>query len=340
MSDESGEGVSSQPGVTSRDVARLAGVSQATVSRILTGSANVTPQLRARVVAALEQTGYRPNAMAQAMRTGRTGTIGVVVAKITNPFYPELLETIGAELAAADHRMIVWETEFAGEASAVQAIQQRLVDGVVFTTAMPGSAAVAEASRRDAPMVLVNRTLPGVRADQVSSDNEAGAALAGHHVLSGGRTRVGFVAGTPRASTAEERLRGLRQTVEASDAADGLLVVPGDFSHDAGRRGLEVMMASRRPPTAIVAINDVTALGILDQGRALGLRVPEDMWVVGFDDIAMASWHTFDLTTVRQPSAAMARTAVRRLLARVGGERDEHVHQRFDCELIRRGTTR
>lgn len=138
----------------------LAGVSQATVSRVLNDSANVTPRLRGRVLRALDQTGYRPNALAQAMKTGRTGTIGVVIAGIANPFYPELLGTIGRQLAAAGHRMILWETECAGEQSAIEAIQQGLVDGVMFTTVMPGAAAVAEASRRGAPMVLSTGRCP------------------------------------------------------------------------------------------------------------------------------------------------------------------------------------
>lgn len=221
--------------VTSRDVASLAGVSQATVSRVLNDSANVTPRLRGRVLRALDQTGYRPNALAQAMKTGRTGTIGVVIAGIANPFYPELLGTIGRQLAAAGHRMILWETECAGEQSAIEAIQQGLVDGVMFTTVMPGAAAVAEASRRGAPMVLFDRTLPGIRCDRVSSDNIDGAALAGRHEVNGGHRRVGFIAGTPDAST-------------AAGVIDELLVAPGDFSHAAGRDGLATMLAAADPP--------------------------------------------------------------------------------------------
>lgn len=324
--------------VTSRDVARLAGVSQATVSRVLNDTVNVSRPLRARVLRALDQTGYRPNAAAKAMKTGRTGTIGVVIARITNPFYPELLDTIGRELAAADHRMILWETEFAGEESAIDAIRRRLVDGVLFTTAMPGQPAVAEALRRDAPTVLVNRTLAGSPCDQVSSDNEGGAALIGRHLVTAGHRQIGFIGGTPGASTAEERDRGLRRALTERGQDAQIQVVEGDFSHRAGSIGLAQLLDGDRPPTAVVGVNDVTAIGVLDEAVTRGLAVGNDLAVAGFDDIAMASWASFDLTTVRQPSAEMAQFAVQRLLSRVGGEQGEFVHKRFHCELVKRST--
>lgn len=325
--------------ITSRDVARLAGVSQATVSRVINDSTNVTPALRERVHWALEQTGYRPNAMAQAMKTGRTGTIGVVIARITNPFYPELLNAIGRRLAASDHRMILWETEFAGEDSAIEAIRQGLVDGVLFTTAMPGQPAVTEAIRREAPMVLVNRTIADLPCDQLSSDNVDGSAQATRYLLEAGHERLGFIAGTPRASTAEERMEGVRRVMAAHGEPEDLRIVPGDFSHRAGRNGLERLLDSDHPPTAILSVNDVTAIGVLDAARARGLDVPGQMAVIGFDDIEMASWSSFDLTTVRQPTAEMADTAVQLLLTRVGGERGEAEHRRFPCELVARSTT-
>jgi LacI family transcriptional regulator len=324
-------------GVTSRDLARLAGVSQATVSRVLNNSVNVSAPLRKRVMSALEQTGYRPNALAQAMKTGRTGTIGVVISRITNPFYPELLDTIGRQLAAADHRMVLWETTSpGGEASAVDAIHQSIIDGVIFTTALPGSRAVGEALRRDAPMVLVNRTLPEAQCDQVSSDNRGGAAKVSAFFSRAGHEHVGLIGGPTGASTADERREGFREGLGRSSQ---LSEAKGDFSHDLARNAALELLGAPSPPTAIFGVNDLTAFGVLDAAKRLGIQVPSDLWVVGFDDISMASWESFDLTTVRQPSSEMARWAVTRVLARAGGLADEPEHHRLPCELVVRGST-
>lgn len=326
--------------VTSRDLARLAGVSQATVSRVLNGTTRVSPDLRDRVIWALEQTGYRPNALAQAMKTGRTGTVGVVIARITNPFYPELLEVIGHELAAADHRMILWETSAAGEESAVEAIQQGLVDGVLFTTALPGSHAVEAALRRRAPMVLVNRTLPDADCDQISSDNLAGGALVGRYLRAGGHDRVGFVGGPATASTARERREGFRRSLAVTRGGlDGLVEVEGDFSHDTGWSRAHEMLTSERPPTAVFGANDTTAFGVLDAAASLGLFVPDDLWVVGYDDVAMAAWERIDLTTIRQPNDEIARHAVQWLLERIAGDAQSARRHRFPCSLSIRGST-
>lgn len=326
--------------VTSRDLARLAGVSQATVSRVLNGTAQVSPDLRERVMWALEETGYRPNALAQAMKTGRTGTVGVVIARVTNPFYPELLEVMGRELASVDHRMILWETTSAGEDSAVEAIQQGLVDGVVFTTALPGSRAVDAALRRRAPMVLVNRTLEDADCDQVSSDNAAGGGLVGQYLRDHGHRHIGFIGGPSFASTARDRRDGLRRALAGSAAGlDGLVEAEGDFSHDTGHALATRMLATSGRPTAMVGANDTTAFGILNAAAALGIAVPDDLWVVGYDDVAMAAWERIDLTTVRQPSDEIARLGVRWLLERIGGAAEPSRRHRFPCHLQVRGST-
>lgn len=318
-------------------MARIAGVSQATVSRVLTGSANVAPERRERVLAALEATGYQPNAWAAAMKTGRTGTVGVVISDVRNPFYPELLSTLGERLAAHGHRMILWESSAAGEESAIAAIDQGLVDGVLLTTSLPGAAAFSAATDRGAPVVLVNRTLPDAGCDQVSSDNEGGAARVGSYFLAAGRTRAGLVRGTPRASTAMEREAGFRRVIDGSGIP--LVTHDGDFSHGAGHRAGLALLDRDAPPTAIFCVNDLMAFGVLDAAIALGVRVPEELWVVGFDDIPMAAWETFDLTTVRQPIDDMATHAVEALLARIAGADGEATHQRFGGDLIIRRTT-
>jgi LacI family transcriptional regulator len=324
-------------GVTSHDVARLAGVSQATVSRVLTGNAAVAPERRERVLWALEQTGYRRNALAAAMKTGRTGTIAVVISDIRNPFYPELLATLGVELAAAGHRMILWETGSSGEEHAAAAIREGLVDGLLFTTAMPGSPALQEATTCGLPAVLVNRTIPTAPCDQVSSDNLQAAASAARYLLAAGHDRLALLKGTAGASTSEERTRGFRSVIDPSDAR--CLELDGDFSHDTARRLALELLRGPQPPTAIFCVNDLSAFGVLDAARACGVAVPRDLWVVGFDDIPMAGWEAFDLTSIRQPIDEMARTAADLLLDRLAGETAPPRHRVLTCDVVVRGST-
>lgn len=176
--------------VTSRDVAQLAGVSQATVSRALSSSSKITPETKARVQAEMEALGYVPHAGAQAMKTRRTNTIGVVVADITNPFYPEVLDelTKTKELEAAGYRVVIWNAGGGSHHGALSAIRERAVDGVIFTTATEESPELHAALEWDSPIVLINRVVDGLECDQVTSDNlSGGAAVAG--VIAGACSR-------------------------------------------------------------------------------------------------------------------------------------------------------
>jgi len=325
--------------VTSRDVAAAAGVSQATVSRVLAGGARVTDATATRVRAAMSAVGYTPNLAARTMKTGRSGTIGVVVADITNPFYPEMLDALGVALAAAGQRMILWTESGPGESSAAEAIRGRLVDGVVFTTATRRSSTVRAALDRDLPVVLVNRGLPRVRCDQVTSDNVGGGAAVAEFLVAHGHRRIGLITGPPHPSTAVDRERGFRRALQAAGVG-APLVRAGDFSHATAWRAARELLTEAHPPTAIFGVNDLTAFGALDAARSLRRRVPTDVSIVGYDDVAMAAWESFDLTTVRQPTGEMAALAVDLLLGRIADPARSPVRRRFRTDLIVRGSTR
>lgn len=326
--------------VTSRDVARAAGVSQATVSRVLQASDNVTEQTRQRVLRAVAETGYEPNVVARAMKTQRTGTIGVVVARITNPYYPQMIEALSAELASAQQRMVLWTSEGTGDASALEAIRQRMVDGVVFTTVTAESVPLHEALRRGAPVVTLNRSVEGIACDQVTSDNLTGSRAVLRYLVEAGHRRVGFIGGPIGPSTSGERERGFREAMaDAGLQLDERLCRRGDFSHEDGRAAARHLLGLDRPPTAVFCVNDLTAMGAIDGARSLGRQVPDDIWVVGYDDIAMASWESYDLTTIRQPITEMAELAVRLLLRRITEPGVDPRHHRFPFELVVRGST-
>lgn len=326
--------------VTSHDVAAAAGVSQATVSRTLAGVSGVSEKTRARVLKASERLGYELNHAARAMRTQRSGTIGVVVDRVTNPFYPEVIESLSRTLGEYDLRMILWESQGAGERGAIQAIGQRMVDGLIFTTATKSSTPLAIALAAGAPMVLVNRIVEDVLCDQVDTDNASIAGRIAAYFAKAGHQRAGLIGGSDDASTARDRGKGfLRGAKKNGLLVPDELVVGGGFSHLGGYEALHRMFEETNPPTAIFCGNDLSAFGALDAARTLKIRVPEDLWIAGYDDIDMASWAAFDLTTARQPIDAMVKIAVQLLLERIDNPKKQATHHRFSSEVMVRGST-
>lgn len=325
--------------VSSVDVAVHAGVSQATVSRVLPGNGPVSDATRERVSRSLDELGYQPNINARALRTNRTSTVAVVVADITNPFYPELVEALNEVLSNEGQLMLLWDAASNGDdASVISAVQQGVVDGAIFATASTGSETLARASELDLPVTLVNRDLPSFDFDSVTSDNDAGGRAVARYFLDAGR-RPAVIAGPKDVSTGRERLAGFMHEWKSGRPEEDPYVRYTDFSHACGREFCADLMASDDPPDAIFATNDFTAFGVLDQAHRMGIRVPDDLWVVGYDDIPMAGWSVFDLTTVREPTAHMAAEAVRLLLARLEDRARPIESIRFDGELITRGST-
>jgi LacI family transcriptional regulator len=306
---------------TSKDVARFAKVSQTTVSRVLSDSSAVREETRHRVLQAMEAIGYRPNIFARAMKTAQLGTVGVVVARLSNPIYPEILSYLGASLESAGKQMLMWQTETGGEEAALQAASQGLVDGVIFVAASAGSVRRIEETAARVPVVLVNRTAELKRIPQFAVDNFAGGRLVADYFLKARRRRPAMIAGDRTVSTVREREDGFRAVMEAAGHAP-LLQHRVDFaSYEQGYQAAERVIAVSQRPDAIFCVNDVIAFGCLDALRDKGLRVPEDVWVVGFDDVAMAGWSAFKLTTVHQPLREMAELAAQRLLQALSGEK-------------------
>lgn len=327
--------------VTSRDIAREIGLSQSTVSRALRGDPRVTPETRARVQAAAERLRYVPDATARSLTTGRTQTAGVVVADITNPFYPEIVEVLHGELGREGYATVLLNAP-PGDDPLGQ-LRGHAVDGLIVVSATLDAGYVAELPRLGLPFVLLNRDVPEAPADRVVSDNVAGGALAAEHLLGLGHRRIGLIAGPANTSTARDRELGLREALERGGAPlREELRREGSFSHHSGHQGCLELLRLAAPPTAIVCASDVVAFGALDAAKRLGVAVPRQLAVVGYDDIAMAGWEAFALTTIRQPLAQMARRAVRMLMERLrtpGGPAAAPRREVFPPHVVTRGTT-
>jgi LacI family transcriptional regulator len=326
---------------TSHDIARLVGVSQSTVSRALRRDPRVDPVTAARVVDVARQLGYAPNLSARNLVSARTRTVAVVVADIANPFYPQLVETLHEQLSRNGYRMVLFNerTDPRGDGAVDRFLSSGGADGAVFLSVTLEPAVTQMLDATPVPIVLLNRDAPVSRVDRVTADHVGGAVAVGEHLIELGHRRIAFIAGPANTSTSRDREAGLTQAL----AARGLEVVPGrrgEFRYQSGLQGTTELLTGPDRPTAIFCANDVVALGAVDAARRLRIEIPRAVSIAGFDDIAMAAWHSFSLTTVRQPLLEMAREAARLLILRIEGDDGrEPEHLVFPTDLIRRSTT-
>jgi LacI family transcriptional regulator len=328
------------PRVTSRDIAREAGVSQPTVSRALRGDPRVAPATAALVHITARRLGYVPHAPAQTLITRRTGTIAIVVADITNPFYPELVEAIHDELSRADYRTVLINERT--DARGVDTLMRAgVVDGAIVATATLDERTRTLLNEERAPIVQLVREVDGVQRDAVVSDNRGGGTLVAELLASLGHRRIGLISGPADTSTARDREAGFTAALERlGHPLEPALRRAGEFAHHTGHQWCLELLDLPEPPTAIFCGNDVIALGAIDAARRRGVAVPGALSIVGYDDISLAGWESFRLTTVRQPLAEMAHEAVRALLRRVEGADDDPPRRIvFPTEIIQRATT-
>ena len=303
--------------VTIRDVARLAGVSVATVSRVLNASAPVREETRARVLEVTRSLRFSPNTAARTLSRQRAGALGVVLPDLYGEFFSELLRGIDQEAQRADHSLLVSSShhDSRGIEAAVRAMRGR-VDGLMVMAPDVSAPLLADVLPSGVPTVLLNG--PAVDADvyEITVDNFGGARTMTRHLIALGHRRIGFIAGAELNHEASERERGHRAALrEAGLHGEPPLSVRGDFTEDGGWRGARELLASGSPPSVIFAANDAMAVGALSALREAGLVVPTDVAVVGFDDIPVARFLNPPLTSIRVGIAALGERAASLLLA-------------------------
>lgn len=290
------------------DVARRAGVSVATVSLILRGVKRFSPEIERRVRRAATELDYRPNRAARALRTGESKTIGVLAPDIANPFFPGLMKHLEAHAREHGYALLLMDTNEsrAEERNAVMALDAYGVDGIVWVP-------VAEEVdlRPSAPVVIVDRRIEGY--DSVRADHEMGGRLLAQHAIELGHRDVGLVSGPLNLSSARARRDGILACTEAG------LRIRWETSEPFGLTlsSETVARLTERSVTLVLCGNDLQAIAVTRALRDLGLRVPDDVSVIGFDDIVFAQLHEPPLTTVRQPVSALAAEALRLLFARM-----------------------
>ncbi|MDE2565363.1 MAG: substrate-binding domain-containing protein [Burkholderiales bacterium] len=304
-------------------VAELAGVSPSTVSRILNGTAVVSADKRAAVDAAIARLGFVPDPVARGLAGGRTHSVGVVTQSIDSPFYGVALRGIEDELARAGYSPLFMSGHWNAveEARCIEVLRSRRVDGLIVLTGRLSDPAL-RAQAKALPVVVTGRTLkaPGLYALQF--DNFEGGRLATHHLLALGHRRIAFIAGDPQHPDANERQRGYRAALEAAGVPfDPELVVPGQYHEQSGLLAVERLLDRRLPFSALFAANDQMAFGAALGLHRRGLRVPEDVSLVGFDDLASAVYASPPLSTVQQPGYEIGRLAAQSMLQLLAGDR-------------------
>jgi LacI family transcriptional regulator len=325
------------------DVAREADVSYTTVSRVINGKGYVRAATRERVLQAMTRTGYTVNRQARALAGGRHQVIGLLVPELDTSYVGEILRGIDEEIAAAGYDLMLYTTHRrrTRESIFVNSITTGMTDGLLMILPVDPAAYVTSIRRRDFPFVQIDHEGRDNEGPSVGATNREGARQAMRYLIGLGHRRIGFITGNLEMDCAHERLAGYRESLaEHGIALDDTLVVEGNFHKPLAFQRTRELLALADPPTAIFAANDVSAFGVMDAVRDLGLRVPDDVSVVGFDDIPDARINTPALTTVRQPMREMGARATRMLLDRIGGDDPEPPRIELPTELVVRDTCR
>jgi LacI family transcriptional regulator len=327
---------------TSLDVAERAGVSRSAVSRVFTPGASVSKDTAAKVRRAAAALGYRPNVLARSLNTGQSRIIGLVVAYLENQFYPEAVERLSKALQSRGYHVLVFMASNDSESTqgVIDELLDYQVDGIIAASVGLGNDLTRRCTDAGIPVMLFNRRQDDPHFSSVTSDNVGGGRQLAEFLIAGEHHRIGHIAGWAGASTQVDREAGF---VGALHAAGMALAVrgAGEFNFARTQVAARVMFDVDAPPDAVFVANDHMAFAVMDVLRfELGIEVPGDVSVVGFDDVQLSGWPTYDLTTVRQRANAMVAQTVDLLLARIEAPQTLITHACIDAPLIIRGSAR
>ena len=329
--------------VTSVDVARMAGVSQATVSRAFTPGASISPGAQKRVLSAAAKLGYQPNALARSLTTRQSNIVGIVMAGLTSPFHPYVLQEFVQRLQTLGRQVLIFDAEPGEEIDELldQALQYR-VDGLIITSAILSSQMADQCTHNGLPVILFNRYVLGANVNAVCCDNVEGGRLVANLLLDAGHHHLAFVAGREESSTNIDREKGFSDRLSERGVSRWLREPAGAYTYEAGYEAACRLLESGNQIDAVFCAADSLASGFMDAARyRFGLRIPDDLSIIGFDDIPSAAWTSYALTTIRTPIRRMIDATLELLLDQLEGKPFvEPTIRLFPGQLIQRTSAR
>jgi LacI family transcriptional regulator len=328
--------------VTIKDIAQKAGVANSTVSRVLTNHPSVDPNTRARVKQIIKELGYRPSGIARGLVTGQINVVSLIIGDIRNPFYAGLTRAIKDILNKEGYMVVVSDTDYDAEKEAahIQLASQYGFAGVIMVTALETKALISKIKTLDCPVVLLNRYLPSVVTDVVSVDNFQGGYLATEHLIKLGHKNIAHLAGVKNSTVVMDRIKGYAEALKDYGLEfNENNITYGDLKKESGYQYTELLLNQKKEATAVFCSNDLMALGLIEAMLKKGVSIPNQLSVVGYDDIDMATMAKVELTTVRQPQYEMGQAAAEILLERIQGKSTSNKRIIFTPELIVREST-
>ena len=325
-----------------REVAEQAGVSVTTVSHVINNSRPVNPETKTRVEQAMQVLGYQPNVLARSLRRGKSQTIGVILPDNANPYFAEVVRGIEDTSFSNGYSVMLCnsDNDLEKEHLYTNVLIEKQVDGIIFVAAGLSEENINNLQKRGVPSVLVDRQVPGVEIDSVFADNQAGGFLAVNHLVALGHTAIACITGPRGVRSSSERIAGYRQALEAAGIhPDPGWVVEGDFQVQSGYAGAEQLLKLDNTPSAIFACNDLMAIGAYRFAREKQLRIPQDISIIGFDDIRLAEFTNPPLTTIRQSKAKMGAQAAELLLGRIANGNQSFRQEIIPVQLVVRAST-
>lgn len=310
--------------VSIKDIAEAAGVSHSTVSRALSDSPLVKEETKERIRRLAEEMEYFPSAIARSLVTKRTYTLGLVVTTIADPFVAEVAR--GIEEVALDNNYSILlcqsQAEPHREMAAVRVLREKRVDAIIITASRVGNLYISLLEKVGVPIVLINNQQSESYVYSIATDNVQGGELAVRYLLDLGHRRIGYIAGPEGVSSSADRLKGCKKAIqERGLEMDPALIAPGNGKTEGGREGARYILSQPNPPTAIFCYNDMTAIGAIHAAKEMGYRVPEDVSIMGYDDIALAAYVDPPLTTIAQQKYEMGHRAAKMALALIEGRK-------------------
>lgn len=328
--------------VTIIDVAHEAGVSYSTVSRVVNNKPSVNTETRAKVMQAMIRMGYQANLQARSLAGGRSHVIGLLVVDLATQYMGEIMYGIDDVLATRQYELMLYTTHRrkTKESAYVHMMAQGMADGLLILLPRDPDAYLESLRHRDLPYVLIDHHSANESDLFVAAANQKGGYEATKHLIDLGHARIGLITGWMDMTSAQDRLKGYKAALaDHGIPLDPELVYEGDFTQASGYQGVSRLLDLPEPPTAVFASNDVSATGVLDAARVRGLRLPDDLSVIGFDDIPLAASLNPALTTIRQPLQEMGRLATQMLLDRIHDPDQSLASITLPTELIVRSST-